>query len=287
MAVYERKYKRYTGAVTPTATRFLILPKYALKDVFKNRWMLAFYVACFVFPLYCAAVIYISNNDSFLSIFPDFRLSDIISVDGNFFLTYLRVQGWFAFLLSLFVGPGLVSRDLANNSLGLYFSRPFSRAEYVIGKVTVLATLLSSITWFIGLLLMLMHANFTSLGWLVDNFRWVFTMFVGSWIWIVTLSLMSLAISAWVRWRPVAAFTMLAIFFGGAFFNQVINALFRTEYGTLLNILSTTTILWAEMLGVDSGSEISPVLAAVVILALWAVMLFMLNRRIRAYEVVS
>ena len=287
MGVYERKYKRYTGALTPTSTRFLVLPKYAFKDVFKNRWMLAFYVSCFAFPLYCAAVIYLANNAGFLSMFPNFKLSDIIEINGSFFYMFLKVQGWFAFLLSLFVGPGLVSRDLANNGLGLYFSRPFSRVEYVLGKVTVLAALLSSITWMVGMLLMFMHANFTSLGWLVDNARWVLTMLIGPWIWIVTLSLMSLAVSAWVRWRPVAAFTMLAVLFGGAFFSQVINALFRTEIGTLLNLLSTTTIVWAGMLGVDSGSDISPYTAAFVIVLFWGVLLLMLNRRIRAYEVVS
>lgn len=287
MAVYERKYKRYAGELTPTSTRFLILPKYAFRDVFKNRWMLAFYVSCFVFPLYCAAVIYLANNADFLSMFPNFQLSDFIEINDSFFYLFLKVQGWFAFLLSLFVGPGLVSRDLANNGLGLYLSRPFSRVEYVLGKVTVLAALLSSITWVVGFMLMLMHANYTSLGWLVENARWVATVLIGPWIWIITLSLMSLAVSAWVRWRPVAAFTMLALLFGGAFFSQVINALFRTDAGTLLNILSTTNIVWAGMLGVDSGSDVSPLTAGIVILLFWGVLLLMLNRRIRAYEVVS
>ena len=59
---------------------------------------------------------------------------------------------WRSFLTA-FVGPGLVSPDLANSALPLYFCRPFSRAEYVLGKCAVSVQLLSLITWVPGLIL--------------------------------------------------------------------------------------------------------------------------------------
>jgi len=37
MAVYERNYGRYKGELTPEWSRFLILPRYAWKDVFDSR----------------------------------------------------------------------------------------------------------------------------------------------------------------------------------------------------------------------------------------------------------
>ena len=40
-----------------------------------------------------------------------------------------------------FIGPGQVSPDLANNALPLYLARPFSRVEYVLGKMSVLLVL--------------------------------------------------------------------------------------------------------------------------------------------------
>ena len=57
----------------------------------------------------------------------------------------------FAAILGPLVGPVLVSPDLVNNALPLYFSRPFSRAEYVLGKVSVLALLLSLVGGVMGL----------------------------------------------------------------------------------------------------------------------------------------
>jgi len=66
----------------------------------------------------------------------------VLSIDNRFFFHFISVQGVFAFLLTAFAGPGLISPDLANGALPLYFCRPFSRAEYVLGKSSVLAILL-------------------------------------------------------------------------------------------------------------------------------------------------
>ena len=54
------------------------------------------------------------------------------------------------FFLAAFVGPGLISPDLSHNGLPLYLARPFSRAEYVLGKMSVLVGLMSLMTWIPG-----------------------------------------------------------------------------------------------------------------------------------------
>ncbi|MEM8998416.1 MAG: ABC transporter permease subunit, partial [Acidobacteriota bacterium] len=227
MAVYERNYKRYDGATTPTSTRFLVLPRYIFKDVFQSRWLLIFYVLCFVFPLICAVFIYLTHNAEFLKAIPNFQMPDFLQIDNGFFKRFLSIQGTLVFALTVFIGPGLVSRDLANNGLSLYLSRPFSRVEYVLGKLSVLAILLSALTWVAGLLLMLLHANFVGLSWFGDNFGLAVGFFVGSWLWILALGFLALAASAWVKWRAVAGFAMLAVVLGGAFFGSVmINNLF-------------------------------------------------------------
>ena len=58
-----------------------------------------------------------------------------------------------ALFLAAFIGPGQISPDLANNALSLYLARPFSRVEYVLGKMSVLLILMSVMTWVPGLLL--------------------------------------------------------------------------------------------------------------------------------------
>ena len=36
------------------------------------------------------------------------------------------------FILAVWGGPGMITKDFANHSVQLYLSRPLSRAEYVI-----------------------------------------------------------------------------------------------------------------------------------------------------------
>src|SRR5688572_32102907 len=48
MAVYELTYKQYLGKLTPEWSRFLVVPRHALRDVFKSKLFTAFYVFCFL-----------------------------------------------------------------------------------------------------------------------------------------------------------------------------------------------------------------------------------------------
>ena len=288
MAVYERNYKRYTGVQTPTSTRFLILPRYIFKDVFRSRWMVVFYVACFAFPLLCALFIYLTHNADFLKAIPNFQMPDFLQIKADFFRRFLAIQGMLAFGLTIFIGPGLISRDLANNGLPLYLSRPFSRKEYVIGKMAVLAILLSAITWVAGWLLMLLHANFVGLSWLTENLQLFIGFFIGAWMWILALGLLALAASAWVKWRAVAGFAMLAVVLGGAFFGSVmVRNLFETEYGHLLNLIVVIERIWVGLLGIESSESLPLAAAWVAFASFLCLCIFLLNRKIRAYEVIS
>ena len=69
MAVYERKYQPFVGRLTERWSRFLILPRYAYRDVFASRVFLSFYVLCFVVPLSAAVAIYLPHNLKFLKTF--------------------------------------------------------------------------------------------------------------------------------------------------------------------------------------------------------------------------
>lgn len=287
MAVFERNYKRWQGTPTPRGTRFLILPRYLLRDVFKSRLLTFFYAACFLFPVGCLAYIYAIHSSQFLQIFPEFLVEQIFKIDGPFLATFVHVQSMLAFFLALFIGPGLISRDLANNGLPLYLSRPFSRTEYVVGKLTVLAVMLSTITWMAAGMVVAAQTGFEGFGWLSANFGLLLGVFAVSWIWILVLCLLALSVSAWVRWKPIAGFVMMFILLGGKFFGLLTNFLFKTELGSLFDLGHLMAVLRASWIGADPPSEISPFTAVVALGFFLAFFLFLLNRKIRAYEVVG
>ena len=126
-----------------------------------------------------------------------------------------------AFILTAFVGSWANFLAIsANGALPLYFCRPLSRAEYVLGKASVLGILLSQITWIPGLVLFVVQSTLAGPAWMWDNLWIAGSLIVSSLIWIAVLSLLAMALSAWVKWRIVAGALLLAMLFFGAGFRS-------------------------------------------------------------------
>jgi len=303
MAVFENSYGRYEGRLTPEWARFLVLPRYALRDVFGSKFFTAAFSLCFIYPLVAAILIYLHHNSNAIAIL-QVDLSELLPINASFFQYFVEFQGWLAFILTVLVGPVLVSRDLANNALPLYLCRPFSRAEYVLGKMAVLVILLSLMTWVPGLLLFLLQAGLEGAGWFASNLWMAGAIFVGSMTWIVLLSLLALAVSAWVRWRVVASGALLGLFFVPSAFGGVVNQLFFTRAGNLISPAALMGNIWRGLFGhfkrevgpyedawgrglVEVMLREPPLWACWLVVALICVAcLLLLARKVRAYEVV-
>ena len=284
MAVYRRTYAAYCGTLTPEWSRFLVLFRYARRHLFKSRLQTALFVACFFFPLLCLAMIYLANNLAFLQRFGG--MGQFIAIDNNFFFRFMKVQGVLAFLMTAFAGPGLISPDLANGALPLYFCRPLSRSEYVLGKASVLGILLSQITWIPGLVLLVVEAVLAGPHWTWDHMGIALALVLSSAIWITLLSLLAMALSAWVKWRIVAGALLLAVMFFGMGFGQAVNAVLRTDFGYFFNIGYLITTIEKALFQTGEDSAISLMGACLALLAYSLICLALLMKKVRAYEVV-
>jgi ABC-2 type transport system permease protein len=284
MAVYRRNYRPYSGRLTPEWSRFLVLFRYSRRNLFRSKFLTGFFVVCFFYPLVCFLLIYLAHNATFLEEMGVAK--GVLSINNKFFFNFMVVQGVFAFLLTAFVGPGLISPDLANGALPLYFCRPFSRAEYVLGKSSVLAILLSQITWVPGVVLFSVQASLAGAGWTWAHLWIVGSLLVSSLIWIAILSLLSMALSAWVKWRIVAGALLLGVMFFGAGFAQAINAVLQTQSGHFFNIARLMSIVWGALFQADSDRVIPVSEACVALLGYCTLCLGLLMRKVHAYEVV-
>ena len=309
MAVYEHTYKQYTGRLTPDWSRFLILPRYAIGTIFQSKLFIAFFVACFICPLVMAIIIYLKHNTNALGVL-QLSISEILVIDASFFKFFLSWQGSLMFFLAMFVGPTLVARDMTNNALSLYLSRPFSRSEYILGKMSVLVILGSLITWVPGLLLFFFAAYLEGWAWFKENFYIATAIYFGSFVWIILLSLLSLAISAWVKWRIVSSAILIALFFVPWVFGTIFNGLLlqarvQTMFGNLMSLQSLINSAWNGLFGlfqseiilaqftnrsgrVEQITALEPPLWSswMILFFITAFCLLLLYAKIRAYEVV-
>ncbi len=309
MAVYEHLYGAYEGESHSAWSRFLVIPRYALREVFKSKLFTTIFILCFIYPLVAAILVYLHHNVNALALL-QINVRELLPIDNTFFRTFLEVQGAFAFILTVLVAPPLISRDLSNNALPLYLCRPLSRTEYVLGKMAVIVVLLSLVTWVPGLLIFFFQASLSGFAWLAANLWMVWAIFFGFMVWIILLSLIALAVSALVKWRVVASGSMLGLFFVPSAFGEIVNQLFLTRSGQLISLWATMNSIWRGLFGLFErqagtirGKVTNPIYDEqffdIVLLEppLWAswlvialvcgVCIWLLSSKVRAYEVIK
>jgi len=287
VAVYDQSYRPYAGSWTNPRWRFLVLPRYALREVFRSRIFTAFFATCFFLPIGAAVLIYLHHNLSALAAL-QINVADLIRIDRHFFAGLMALQSFMPFgvLLAVIVGPGLVSKDLANGAMPLYLSRPFSKVEYVVGKMTILVLLLSVITWVPGLILFALAAYLGGGDWLAENAHLPVAIVAGCGMWVLLVSLACLAASALVKRKVAAQALLFAGVVGGAALGGVVNVTIGTTRGLLLNLPWVMRNVWAGLYGVPVDPS-APLAACWGVLALIAgISILILRSRLRAYEVV-
>jgi len=294
--VYDRRYRGFPGERRPSRWLFLTITRLGLTEVFASKLILILFVASCLPLLVFSTIVYVANN---LDVLAAFQVTNgdasqlLDALEGPFFFWFLVVQSMFAFLLASFTGPQLVGPDLVHGAMPLYLSRPISRADYVLGKLSVLVVLLSAITWIPAMLLTGIQASVAREGWLADRWRIPFALLVGSWVWILLLSLLALAISAWIRWRPLATSALFIVFVVGGAFGAAINETLDTNWGKLLMLGEMAQTIWVRLFGdvafMGSAAARDPLPTSACWLGLTVACvaaLAILHRKIRAFEVV-
>ncbi len=294
MAVYKRRYNSYTGSLTPQWSRFFVLTRFALADLFKSRFFVLLLILCMLPLLFAAGYIFVANNKT-LQLLMQARpeVGNFFKVENDFFIVLMIVQAEAAFLLNCWVGPVLISGDLTNGALPLFLSRPFSRPDYVLGKLAVLGVLLSAVTWVPGLLLFGLQSGLAHNGWIWSHLWMVVPIVFCSLIWILALSLLSLAVSAWVKLRIVATGVTFIIFFVPAGLGEMFNHIMGTYWGALLNFSYMFRIILERgfrdpyrLLNRMSEGEIPVPAAWCSLIFVCLLALVILNARLRARETV-
>jgi|SRR5436190_7167551 len=285
MAVYKRGYQRYAGPLTGRWAQFMVLPRYGWRRLYQQRLVILLTVAAFVWPLLCTGFIYLTNHVELLQGL-DASFRSFIQVDGRFFSIFMYVQAGFAVFLAALTGPGLVAPDLTDNALPLYFTRPLTRWSYALARLTVIVGMLSVVTWIPGLLLFGLQVGLAGGSWFVTNWTLGAGIVIGFLIWLLFLSLVSMASSAYVKWRIVAGAVSLAFFFILAGVAEMVDKVFRVTWGHAMDPAWAINRIWCSLLGVTPPDGPGAGLSLLALTGFVLLLVVVIERKLRPVEVV-
>lgn len=297
MAIFQKAYQGYNGTLSNNLDRTLVIYRYAMADVFKSRVFVGFLFVCLLFPLFLICMLYVYHNLELL-VQMDVVLSELAEIDGSLVAVIMQMpQNFLLFFLVLAIGPTMISPDLRNNAMPLILSRSISKTNYIFGKLLVLIVLGSLISWVPALPLFFVQSYLAGDGWMLENWNIPFASVITSLTWIISLSLLAFAISAFVKWKAVARIFFFGVIMITSILAEVIQEIFGGVGGHLINLSSALQLVMVSTYNADSAliafSSDLPVpdlpiqVAVLQFLIFSAVCLILLTRRIRAFQVVS
>ena len=281
MPIHTQNYRHWEGTLNPSHyTRWWVIAKAELK-LLAQRKIVRLIVAIppVIYILAHAVIIYIVNQ------FPGSVLP--INIDVVFFKNFLFNASLFIALIAVFGGSGLIATDMKNNTLSLYLSKPISWIDYLIGKFAVMGILLSCLTLIPGLLLFLEHVLLTDTSFLKENYWMPFSIIAYSIIIILVSSLLMLVFSSLTSNSRYAIIGFCAVWFGTPVIYEILKAITRTSKVALVSIWANYDILGTALFAVSRNYAVHWVWALLTQVALIALCIFVLHRRIRAVEIVK
>jgi ABC-2 type transport system permease protein len=281
MPIHDQSYRRYAGQRTTSGRGWLVIAAAGIRTMLAKRAFLGLLLFAWMPFVVRAVQIYVSSN------YP--QVAALLDPDPQMFRDFLQQQDFFVFVVTIYVGAGLIANDRRANALQIYLSKPLMRAEYIAGKAAVLFAFLLLVTWVPAMLLLFLQVMFKGSFEFLRNNLFLFP--------AVTLGAALQAL--------LATFTMLALsslskssryvgilYAGIIFFTAAI-------YGVMYAVTGGNTALSYLSLGANLSQVVDVIfrlqpryatpwpVSLTVVIGLIVLSISILERRVRGVEVVT
>src|SRR4029077_18539779 len=225
MPIHDQGYRRYGGDRARTRSAWMVIARAGLRTFFAKRAFLGLLLVSW-FPFFVRAVqIYAAAN---------LPQAQFLAPTAETFRQFLDQQRIFAFFLTVYVGAGLIANDRRANALQIYLSKPLTRAEYVFGKLVILMSFLTLVTWLPAIVLLIVQIAFAGNFTFFRNNVFLFpAITVFAFIEVVLASSTMLALSSLSKSSRYVAILYAAVIF----FTQAV-------YGVLYAVTRSTAFSW-------------------------------------------
>jgi ABC-2 type transport system permease protein len=277
--IHDQSYRHYAGSKAPPGRSWTVIAWAGIKTMVKKRTFLGLLIFAWLPFIVQAVRLYISANFAQLA---------LLAPTAETFRQFLEQQDFFVFVITVYVGAGLIANDRRANALQIYLSKPLMRSEYIAGKLAVLFVFLTLVTLVPALLLLLLQVMFAGSFAFVQKNLFLFpAITVASMVQVLLASFTMLALSSLSN----SARYVGILYVGITFFTSAI-------YGALYAITGSSRVSWISISAnlsqvVDVIFRLKPryltpwPVSLLVIIGLLVVSTSVLERRVRGVEVVT
>jgi ABC-2 type transport system permease protein len=279
MPIHDQSYRRYGGQKERAGQAWMVIASNGIRTIIRMRLFIGLLIGAWIPFVVGAVMVYLNAN------FPQFTL---LSMTAQRFRDFLGTQDFFVFIITVWVGAGLIANDKRANALQIYLSKPLTRFEYIIGKLVILGAFLLLVTWVPAVLLLVLQVAFSgSFTFLRENFYLFPAVTVFAFLQVLLAAFTMLALSSLSK-----SSRYVAILYAGAYWFS------HAVFGVIYAVTSSTRLSWLSLPGNlnqigDIVFRVQPRYSTPAIVSLLAmavvigVSIWVLERRVRGVEVVS
>lgn len=279
MPIHDQGYRHYTGDRARHSRAWWVIAREGLIARLRERRFLALLLLAWSPFVVRAVQFYVGATivqASFFAATPDT------------FHTFLDQQRLFVFFITIYAGAGLIAADRQSHALQIYLSKPITRRAYIGGKLLTLVLFLIAVTWVPAMLLLLLQVLFTgNLDFVASHAGLIPVITAASILQVAVASGTMLALSSLSRSTRFAAMLYAGLVLFAAALATVLQAATGSVFWVLISPQSTLRLVNDALFGAVPERRLLLAVAVVALGAVLCVCAAVLERRIRAVEVVA
>ena len=232
MPIYRQSYRSYDGTLRPRF-RWWMMVMQEVRVLIASRFFLAILIVGLMHVILRMLQIIVfdvlsqnPNNQIFMAL----SQLEFLMIRPRLFFDFIRIQAPLVFIACMFAGSGSICNDFRNNLMEIYFSKPLSHWDYILGKTLTLVLIGLVLTGIPGVGLVVFHNMLLPKMETLRETWWLpFSVMGFSMIIVLSCSLGVLAFSAIFRSQRFAGIAVFMVLFGNLTLGSLLPQLLRSR----------------------------------------------------------
>jgi ABC-2 type transport system permease protein len=276
--IHDQGYQRYAGSRAAQGRAWWVIARTQLVSFVKQRRFIMLLVASWVPFIARGVQIYLASS---------FQQVSMLAATAQTFREFLDQQGLFVFLLTIALG-GAMADDRRANALQLYLSKPLTRVEYIAGRLLPVLICILGVTLLPAMLLIVLQIAFSgSTAFISQNLFLLPAITLVSLAQALLSSFAIVALSSLSKSRRFVSIMYAGIIFFTAAMYQVLRAVTGSRAWAAISPGEMMDVIADAVFRIRANPPVPVPVAVLVVVLLIAASIWILDRRVRAVEVVA